>query len=153
MRYAAIGSISPLILVIVCGCVDAQEAPTSVDRIEPAAVYKGEFDHSKIGAVESIVDEVAQRWRLRIFRKNREHMKHLTQGRDAFFVALYFENDAVLALTNVGVGTVLTMITTDHGKMPLHELNGVASDIVDMLRTRLSINLHLEPTRADSIDN
>lgn len=140
IRHVVIGFISLLIVVFVCGCVDAQVVPT--------VVYKANFDNTKIDAVESIVDEVAQQWKLRPFRKDRVQMERLTFGEDALFVALYFEDNPVLVLTNVGVGKVLTLSTSDFGKMPVEDLNRVANDMIDKLRNRLSIELHVENSQA-----
>lgn len=77
IKSAVIGLVALLALSCISACGTAQDVPT--------VVYAGEFDNSKIDAVERVVDDVAERWQLRVFRKDRKHMSRLTFDQDAFF--------------------------------------------------------------------
>lgn len=102
----------------------------SSESIDPYMKYSANFDNSKIEQVESILSSIAADRELEIFRKDREKMQYLSQGKHAFFTALYFEEDPVLILTNVGVADTLVMTITDYGKMPIEELENIAEVVI-----------------------
>lgn len=143
IKSVAVGCIACLTLIWVSGCGSGQDVPT--------VVYKARFDNSKIDAVEKIVDEVAEQWRLRVIRKDRQQMSRLTRDQHAFFSALYFDSDAVLFLTNVGSADVLTLITSDHGKMPANDLDRLRVEMMSALRARLNIDLKLRENRESNV--
>lgn len=136
MNASTIKLVALIMSVFTCGCGHAQDVPT--------VVYKAEFETSKIEGVERIVEEIADKWKLQIFRKDKRRMSILTQGHDAFFVALYLDRDPILFATNVGVGEVLTLGISDYGKLPREDLKRLANDVIEPLRERLNINLQPE---------
>ncbi len=104
----------------------------SSESIEPHMKYSAKFDNYKIEQVELILVNIAAERELRVFKKDREKMKYLSQGKDAFFTALYFKEDPVLIVTNIGVTDTLIMTITDYGKMPKEELEHMAEAVVGM---------------------
>lgn len=118
---------------LACGCGGAQDIPT--------VVFKADFDPARIEEVEVLVDEIAGRWNLRVFRKDKKQMSILTQGEAAFFVALYLEQDPIVVLTNVGVSNILSLVISDLGSMHVTELDRLTAEIVDSLEQRLEIDL------------
>lgn len=113
-------------MLLLSGCSSAQEAPTTV--------YKGPFEASKVDAADAAVGDVAKKWNLRVFRKDRKHMRRLTDDKEAFFVALYFDKDPVVVVTNVGVATVLSVTISNYGRMPVQDLNRLTTDVIDTLK-------------------
>jgi hypothetical protein len=113
------------VLSILCSACNSES-------IEPHMKYSAKFDNSKIGQVELILVGIAADRELRVFKKDREKMQYLSQGKDAFFTALYFKEDPVLIVTNVGVADILVMTTTDYGKMPKEELEHMADAVIGM---------------------
>ncbi|MBA3582909.1 MAG: hypothetical protein H0W44_10735 [Gammaproteobacteria bacterium] len=89
--------------------------------------------------VELAIKEVAKKWDLRIYEKDREQMKFHTQGKEAFFIVLYFNKDPVLSLDNSGVGEVITLMAVDYGNMPIQDLKKLAYDVIDTFETRFDI--------------
>ena len=71
-------------------------------------------------------------------------MTILAQGSEAFFVALKFQDDPILILTNVGATDVLHLATNDYGKLLVEELDRLARDVMESLRKKLNIELRLK---------
>ena len=111
------------------------------EHVEPAFFYKAQFDPSMVAEVESFVRDISVKWQLELFEKDREQMKFLTQYREAFFISLYFECDAILAIMNVGVGNVLTLSLHDYGNLPVEQLERLANEVRSGLRAQLNIDL------------
>ncbi|MEX2148686.1 MAG: hypothetical protein WD793_00590 [Steroidobacteraceae bacterium] len=135
MRSVAIRSVVLLVSAFASGCGQTQDVST--------VVYKAPFDTSQIEGVEKIVDDVASKWKLRVFRKDRRELSLVTQGHDAFFVALYLGRDPIVFLTNAGVGTVLTLGINDYGTLSVENQVRLANDLVFPLREYLNIDLRL----------
>jgi hypothetical protein len=102
--------------------------------------YSAEFDNSQIEQVESILLGIATDYKLRIFKKNRENMQYLSQGKNAFFTALYFNDDPILIMTNVGVADTLVLTVTDYGEVSQKDLEQI-TDIVVKTVFRIGIVL------------
>lgn len=132
--------VSRCVLLLVLASISACGATQDI----PVVVYEGNFDNSQIDAVEEVIDDVANRWKLQVFRKNRADMTILAQGSEAFFVALKFQDDPILILTNVGATDVLHLATNDYGKLPVEELDRLARDAMESLRKKLNIELRLK---------
>ena len=115
-------------------------------------LYQANFDASKIEEVEGAMEIISKKWGLRLFQKDRERMKYLTQGKEAFFIALYFNGDAVLSLNNVGVGEVLSLMIVDYGIMPKNDLERLTNETLLILKTQLSIEFEKERNMADQSD-
>lgn len=118
-------------VVCVCSCADDNN---------PYLIYESEFGTEKISKVENVIKDLAQRRNLRVFEKNRENMKYLSRGEDAFFIALYFKNDPILVVTNVGVGKLITLSVSDYGKMPRKELELLTLELVSILKNEVNIS-------------
>jgi len=109
------------------------------ESIEPYMKLSAKFDNSKIDQIESIFEHIAANNKLKIFKKDREKMQHLSQGKNAFFTALYFKGDPVLILTNAGVANTLVFTVTDYGKMSITELERIASEVIKRIEASVSI--------------
>lgn len=110
------------------------------ESIKPYMKYSAEFDNSQIEQVESILLGIATDYKLRIFKKNRENMQYLSQGKNAFFTALYFNDDPILIMTNVGVADTLVLTVTDYGEVSQKDLEQI-TDIVVKTVFRIGIVL------------
>ncbi|MEC4091367.1 hypothetical protein [Pseudoalteromonas rubra] len=62
------------------------------------------FESDSIGFFESSIDVFSKRKGLTVFSKSKREMKVLSNGVDAFYIALYFEGVPIIQITNVGVG-------------------------------------------------
>lgn len=123
--------------IIMLFCINACNG----DYVVPTFLYKAPFDPLSVDKVEVFMRDISARWNLELFEKDREAMKIMTQGQEAFFIALYFEGDAILAIMNAGVGNVLTLSLQDHGNLPVEELERLANEVRSGLKTQLNINL------------
>ncbi len=115
---------------------------------QPHLLYRAPFDPQHIEKMEALIHEIANEWGLRVYEKDREEMKFLTNGQEAFFIALYVEDDQadnfpVASVNNVGTGTVITLMITNRGEIELEELNRLAEEIVAKSRARYGIEFVL----------
>jgi len=117
----------------------------------PYSLYKAKFDVSKVDDVENTMVVIAKRWNLEPFQKDREQMKFLTQNKEAFFIAFYFDGDPVLVVTNVGVGEVLTLSATDYKKMPISDLKKLIVEVIDALKDQFNIEFKKEKLKGSPI--
>lgn len=106
------------------------------------ASYEAEFDdYSKIDQVENRLRGVAKDWEMEILEKDRDQMAFVTQNSPAFFIAMYFEEDPILIVTNVGVGNRLVVSATDHGSMPIGSLEELFQSVLTELEA-LNLEFH-----------
>jgi len=71
-------------------------------------------------------------------------MAVLTQGRQAFFSALYYQDDPIITITNVGVGTVLAISATDYCSIPIEQLESMLQEFIGFLTNESLVeNLHI----------
>ena len=68
-------------------------------------------------------------------------MAFLTQGQDAFFIALFSSDSEIVNITNVGIGTRLTLHVYDKGGLLLEQLNELTDEIVNGLSLNFGIEL------------
>jgi hypothetical protein len=101
------------------------------------------FDNSKIDQVDSIFEDVAAQYQLRVFKKDRKQMKYLSQDRDAFFTVLYFKEGPVFTLTNIGVTDKLVFTVADFKNMSIAELERIAYEVKNRIET--GINIKFQP--------
>lgn len=127
-----------LMLFCVTGCGESEV-------VKPVLKYQADFDPSDVDQVESFIKSVAKRWDLRVYEKDRKQMSVLTQGEDAFFMALYLNSNSILDISNVGMGKVLTLGVFDYGEMPLEELHALADEITSGLSQKFGIELKQQP--------
>jgi hypothetical protein len=107
--------------------------------VKPVLSYQANFDPSDVDQIESFIKSVAKRWDLRVYEKDRKQMSVLTQGEDAFFIALYLNGNSILDISNVGMGKVLTMGVFDYDEMPLEKLHALAHEITAGLSQKFGI--------------
>lgn len=101
--------------------------------VETLAMYDSSFDPKDVDLTERYVKATAKRWKLRVFEKSRREMSWASNGRDAFFVALYHKEEAVLVITNVGVPEQITISIVDYGVFPKKDLYAVAEELAEGL--------------------
>jgi len=109
-------------------------------KVTPHTMYRADFLSSSISDVEKCIDTIAKENGLRIFRKDRQQMSTLTNGQPAFFTALYYQDDPVMTVTNVAVGTILSISISDYGKIPISELELILSDFTSMLEQAKTVD-------------
>lgn len=113
------------------------------DDVRPAFFYKASFDPVMVDAVAKAMEDISESHQFKLFEKDREQMKFLTDGENAFFTAFYLKGEPILAITNVGVGGVLTLSLHDYSDLSLDELEGLAQEVRDTLKNRFSIELQV----------
>ena len=137
--------VSSLIFFCVISCSEE-------DYVKPTQQYQADFNTDNIDSIEEYIKSIAKRWNLRVFEKSHNEMKLLTQGQDAFYIALYLNENAVLDISNVGVGTILTLETFDHGDLPPEKLSGLTDEIVQGLEQQIGIQLNkIESTKINGL--
>jgi len=90
-------------------------------------MYRADFEALNIERVENHIDTLAGKNELRIFRKERESMEFLSNGSPAFFTALYYKENPIFVVTNVGTSSTLSISITDYGDFPIARLENLAS--------------------------
>ncbi len=111
------------------------------NNVEPVMSYQANFYPEKVACVESVAKSLANDWKLEVYEKDRKQMNLLTQGQDAFFIALYFQGDAILDISNVGMGSTLTMGVFDFGKLSLDKLHRLANEMIKGINQQCDIQL------------
>ena len=76
------------ILIIIFLILSACSKPPS-EYLPRQDIYDSDFDQAKIDIVLDVLYSFAKNQKLRVFEKDRERMKILTQGTPAFSVFLY----------------------------------------------------------------
>ena len=116
-------------------------------QVRTIAVYEASFDPGLSGDVESFMISSADNWGLEVFRKDRSQMKTLTQGKEAFFVMLYAnDNEGILAISNVGAGEVIQLSLHDFGAIPLGDLKRLDEDVRTGLAEAFGIRFEQDKT-------
>ena len=105
--------------------------------------YKASFDPVMVDAVADVMEEISENRQFKLFEKDREQMKFLTEGKNAFFTAFYLKGEPILAITNVGVGEVLTLSLHDYGELPWMCWEGLAQEVRNTLKNRFNIELQV----------
>lgn len=113
----------------------------SSEYIEPRFFYRGDFSPSLVDGVENYMKKIAKQKGYRVFEKDRDQMRTLTQGQDAFFMSYYLEEKAILSIMNVGAGTVLTLSLNDYEIISIDELEQLATEVRDGLNKEFGIKL------------
>lgn len=129
------------IILIVCFLGSSCEA----EYKPPYLLYTAQFDITKVDNAVVLVKEIAKNWNLRVYEIDREQMKFVTQGKDAFFIALYFKEDPIISIANSGVGEVLRVMAIDYGKMSLPDLKKLTEETIQTLK--LELNLEFEKSK------
>ena len=116
-------------------------ACSEIEVVVPIFNLRAEFDPSNVDRVDSFIKATATQWNLSVLEKGRDQMAFLTQGQEAFFLALYSGETPILDITNAGAGTILVLHVYDYGEMPLEQLNELADEIVISLNQNFGIEL------------
>ena len=101
--------------------------------------YRAEFDPQKVDKAEKVVMEFAKRNKLRIFSKDRKEMSIVSNGENAFYIALYHDGDPLLSVTNVGGIVQISVSSTDYENMSKSELAGLTIALVGDLQRELNL--------------
>lgn len=107
----------------------------------PIFQYRAPFDTTKVDKVEEVVRRIAEDAGFSLFEKDRAVMKHITFGKDAFFIGFYLDEDPVLFISNAGAGEIIDLSIMDFGVMSVEELENLASRVRQELKQKLEINL------------
>ena len=113
------------------------------EDVKPVYFYKASFDPVMVDAVTEAMKDISENRQFKLFEKDREQMKFLTEGKNAFFTAFYLKGEPILAITNVGVGEVITLSLHDYGELSLDALEGLAQEVRDTLKNRFNIELQV----------
>ncbi len=89
---------------------------------EPIFLYRSSFNPSTVNEVEAYMRQVALKWEFELYEKNKKEIEFVTDGQESFFIAFYYKGEYILDVSNVGVGTALTLAVFDYGVMSLSQL-------------------------------
>ena len=123
---------------------------------KPTYQYRAPFNPAMVEDVEIFMRDVAKRWKLRLFEKDRKEMKVISLGKEAFLIALFLksdpEDDWILDISNAGAGTILTLGLYEHEDMPLSELQRLDNEVRTGLKEKFGIELvpYVEPHLRDA---
>ena len=108
---------------------------------EHYAAYEAPFDPQleKIDAVARFIHDIAGKWNLDAEESDREGMKFVTSGMDAFDLSLERKGDMVMLVGNAAIGTKLYLRLYDSRHMTTEEVNRLAEEIKDGLERRFGL--------------
>ncbi len=112
---------------------------------EPDFYFQGEFDSSLVNVLDKYIKELATEQGFLIYEKKHSQMETLTNGNDAFYISFYEkDSDAlVLYITNVGVGTELTLGLYATNNISLKRAKELSATITNYLKTELNVEMIL----------
>lgn len=111
------------------------------EHVAPTFIFEAPFNPNMVDEVEVYIKEVADKNGLRVFEKGRDQMRALSKGKEAFFIAFYYDNDPILSISSVGVPDLIRLSLYDFGKITLPDLEALAIEIKYGLKERYRINL------------
>ena len=94
-----------------------------------------------INDVEVYIRAVGKKWDLEIFEKDRDQMKFITQNQEAFYIAFYYNDNAILHISNAGFGVGIVLSLFDDGEMPLSDLKKLDEEIRAGLNENFGVKL------------
>ena len=121
----------------------------------PTYHYRAPFDPAMVDGVVEFMRGVAKRWEFRLFEKDRKGAKFISRGMEAFFILLFLKRDPdgkwILDISNVGVGTNLSLALYEHEDMPLSELQRLDNEVRTGLEQKFGVELapYVEPHLRD----
>jgi hypothetical protein len=133
-----------MFFMALCAC-ESESAPVYL-------LYRAPFDVSQVDEADGLIKALASEWELRVFENSRSEMRGITDGKPAFSVTLFFENDPVLFLSNAGVGEILSLFVMDFGEMPIEELQRLTAQVGRALEDRLSIDFKKSDESTADVD-
>lgn len=109
-------------------------------------LYRAPFDPQRSAELEQASTELALDLKLTPVKKDKKRMTAITNGTPAFFVFMNKGEDPVVTVSNVGDGTVLTVLVNDYGTIPREDLQRIANTVRSRLEAKLGVPLQLETT-------
>jgi hypothetical protein len=113
--------------------------------IEADYYFEGKFEPSlvNVNALEEQLNKIAKEQGYRLFEKNRNQMKKLTDDNEAFFIALYQKNNdkLILSITNVGVGSVLILDLYTNEDFTKQDAKSLSEKLIQYLQTELNVEM------------
>lgn len=113
----------------------------TASNVAPYLVYTAQFNSRQIADAEDVMNIIGRKWKLKVFEKDKQTMRAISHGKDAFFIALH--NDPkkvrpVVVLTNnpTSEGDTLSLYVMDFGELPVSELEKLANDVIEKLGER-----------------
>ena len=94
-----------------------------------------------IDEIENVMRQFAETRQLELFEKDRDGAAFRTQGNPALFVGLKFNDEVIITVANTSVAELLRVNATDHGDLPLPELERLTYDVLSEL-SELGIEFH-----------
>lgn len=109
----------------------------------PQFYFEGKFSPSLVDNLDSYLKNLSRERGFRVFEKDRREMKVLTQGQDAFYISLYKESSdkPVLWISNVGVGTVLSLGLFSRENFSPIESKKLADELVFYLKEEMNVQM------------
>jgi hypothetical protein len=87
-------------------------------------------DFVAIDQIEARMRNVAERWSLQVYEKDRDEMAALTQGKPAFYFELYLSaSQPILWVTNAGAGEVIALVAIRYEEDVLDDLDRLIMDV------------------------
>lgn len=118
---------------------------------KPDFYFEGAFKASLVDDLEAYVKELAGDKSFRVFEKDRDQMKVLTQGKDALYISLYkgVGDKPVLWISNVGTGTVLTLGLLSNDSFSLSDTKKLSDEVVLYLKKEMDVEMNAVSPNAE----
>lgn len=127
-----------LLVLAVLPITACSEAPSQyMPRQE---IYDSAFDPSHVELIVEVIDRFAEKQRLEIIMKDKEQAKFLSYGTPAFSIFLYSGDDPLFHISNVGVGTVISVSVSYYDRFK----NGEVESMRDLLFEKLERAVDLD---------
>jgi hypothetical protein len=113
-----------LLVALTSSCGNTSEGRTY-------ATYEAQLhDLVTVDQIEARMRNIAERWGLEVYEKDRNEMATLTQGKPAFYFELYLsERQPILWVTNAGAGEVIALVAISYDEDALADLDSLIMDV------------------------
>ena len=106
----------------------------------PYLMYRAEqFNTQDIPEVEQLIRNIANKWDFQIKEKDREQMKILSSGEEAFVIFLLHDKEWIVDIGNVGTSQIITLMFYDQGQLPVSKLEQLAKELKSELENRFNL--------------
>jgi len=123
-----------ILLIITLNACDSTYIP-------PDYIYRTyNFQTKHIAEVEKLLRDIAKAWELHIKEKDRESMKYLSSGEDAFFIFFLRDDEAIFTIGNVGAAHSIDIHAYNQGVITNKELGLLTHSIKDELEKRFDLD-------------
>ncbi len=106
--------------------------------------YQAQFDNTHVEHVEKLMARIASDWTLRLFAKEKSHMKIISRSDNAFYIALYQKDNVILTIGNAGAGDRLSLGVFDHEELSLLLLERLVGEVKTTLEQQLDMEFELK---------